>query len=58
MVTNPINSGTAEQEQNGVTMPSNAASKETDCCRWNLAEVVFCGVHFTLTICTTTATER
>ena len=26
MVTNPINKGTAEQEQNGVTMPSNEAS--------------------------------
>ena len=26
VVTKPMNSGTAEQEQNGVTMPSNAAS--------------------------------
>ena len=26
VVTNPMNSGTAEQEQNGVTMPSSAAS--------------------------------
>ena len=26
VVTKPINSGTAEQEQNGVTMPSSAAS--------------------------------
>ena len=26
VVTKPMNNGTAEQEQNGVTMPSNAAS--------------------------------